>query len=294
VQVNEKLTLESMVLVTGGAGFIGSHLCELLVNAGYKNVFSLDNYSTGHIANHVPGVSYLTGSTTDIEKIVDFSPDLVFHLGEYSRVERSFLDLDTVWESNARGTFNVLRFCVNRSAKLVYAGSSTKFADDGLGPSQSPYGWTKASNTRLIESFSKWFSLSYAIVYFYNAYGGREIAAGDYATVIGIFSRQARDGESLKVVSPGTQERNFTHVNDIVNGLKLVGEAGEGDGYGIGHDKSWSVLQVAQLYGKEIEMLPARIGNRMGADLVVTKTKSLGWEAKIDLADYVASLSIGH
>lgn len=294
MQVNGKFSLESTVLVTGGAGFIGSHLCELLVNTGYKNVFSLDNYSTGHIANHVPGVSYLTGSTTDIGKIVDFSPDLVFHLGEYSRVERSFLDLDTVWESNATGTFNVLRFCVNRSAKLVYAGSSTKFADDGLGPSQSPYGWTKASNTGLIENFSKWFSLSYAIVYFYNVYGGREITTGDYATVIGIFSRQAGDGESLKVVSPGTQERNFTHVDDIVNGLKLVGEAGEGDGYGIGHDKSWSVLQVAQLFGKEIEMLPARIGNRMGADLVVTKTKSLGWEAKIDLADYVASLSIGH
>ena len=286
-----KLTLESIILVTGGAGFIGSHLCELLINAGYKHVISLDDYSTGSIENHIEGVRYLTGSTINIEKIIDFVPDIVFHLGEYSRVEKSFHDLTNVWDSNVFGTFNVLRFCVKCSAKLVYAGSSTKFADNGIGPNQSPYGWTKSSNIGLIKNFGEWYSLNYTIAYFYNAYGNREIHSGAYATVIGIFSRQSRTNENLTVVSPGTQLRNFTHVSDIVAGLKLVGELGEGDGYGIGNDKSWSIIDVAQLFGGKIKMLPERDGNRMDADLVVTKTKALGWEAKIDLATYVASLN---
>ena len=285
-------SVDSKILVTGGAGFIGSHLCELLINSGYINVFSLDNYSTGREENHIAGVTYLHGDTASIDSLVNFSPDLVFHLGEYSRVERSFLDLDKVWESNSLGTFKVLQFCVKHAAKLVYAGSSTKFADHGLGPTQSPYGWTKSSNTGLIKSFGDWYGLKHAIVYFYNAYGGRELDVGDYATVIGIFSRQMREGKSLKVVRPGTQLRNFTHVEDIVSGLKLVGELGVGDGYGIGHDKSWSVLDAANLFGSEIEMLAERNGNRMGADLVVTKTKALGWKAEIDLSDYVVSLNI--
>ncbi len=286
------LTLESKILVTGGAGFIGSHLCESLVRDGSRNVYSLDNYSTGSEANHVNGVKYLKGDTQNISDIVDFSPDIIFHLGEYSRVEKSFFELDKVWSSNTTGTYNVLKFCINNNSKLVYAGSSTKFSSDGVGSHQSPYAWTKASNTDLVKSFGRWFSLEYAIVYFYNAYGGREIQSGDYATLIGIFTKQARLGENLSVVSPGTQLRNFTHVEDIVSALKKIGENGKGDGYGIGHDKSWSVLQVAQLFGGKIKMMAARSGNRMDSALIVDKTKSLGWEAKIDLADYVASLKI--
>jgi len=286
------LRLDSIILVTGGAGFIGSHLCELLINTGYKNIFSLDNYSTGTTNNHVEGVTYIEGSTKDIEKLIDFSPDLVFHLGEYSRVERSFFDIEHVWENNVFGTYAVLQFCINRSAKILYSGSSTKFADGGLGPTQSPYAWTKSSNTSLIKNYARWFGLKYSIVYFYNAYGGREINEGDYATVIGIFTSLAKQGKNLQVVSPGTQLRNFTHVDDIVSGLKLVGELGEGDGYGIGHDKSWSVLEVANLFNRKIEMLPERPGNRMDADLIVEKTKSLGWDAKINLDDYIAALNI--
>lgn len=138
------------ILVTGGAGFIGSHLCDKLAQENINNVFSLDNYSTGLKENHVDNVIYIEGEVENIEKLVNFKPDIIYHLGEYSRVEQSFDDIEKVWKSNKDGIFAVLQFCRKTKAKLVYAGSSTKFGDGGLGRSQSPYAWTKASNTELV------------------------------------------------------------------------------------------------------------------------------------------------
>lgn len=166
------------ILVTGGAGFIGSHLIEELVRQGSGEVYSLDNYSTGSVSNHVPGATYIKGDTADIERLIALQPALVFHLGEYSRVEKSFEDMPVVWRSNSAGTFAVLEFCRKRKVKIIYAGSSTKFADGGMGRDQSPYAWTKASNTELVCSYGAWFGLPYAITYFYNVYGGREITQG--------------------------------------------------------------------------------------------------------------------
>ena len=171
------------ILVTGGAGFIGSHLCEKLSQDG-DEVFSLDNYSTGSIENHVDNVTYIKGETKNIEKLVNITPDIIYHLGEYSRVEQSFKDIENVWNTNKNGTFSVLQFCRKTKAKIVYAGSSTKFGDGGLGRSQSPYAWTKASNTELVRNYANWFGIEYAISYFYNVYGGREISTGKYATLI--------------------------------------------------------------------------------------------------------------
>ena len=278
------------VLVTGGAGFIGSHLCEELISKGGYEVFSLDNYSTGSELNHVDGVVYLKGSTVDIEDLVDFHPDYIYHLGEYSRVEQSFDDIEKVYSFNKLGTFAVLQFCRKSGSKLIYAGSSTKFGDGGLGRSQTPYGWTKASNTELVENFGAWFDVPYAIVYFYNAYGPREIASGKYATLIALLAEKMRKGEPLTVVSPGTQHRNFTHVKDIVAGLILVGENAEGDEFGIGNDQSYSILDVANLYGGVIEMLPERRGNRKTAEVMTEKTKSLGWECQHSLEDYIENI----
>ena len=277
------------VLVTGGAGFIGSHLCERLAQDGNK-VTSLDDYSTGSKENHVDGVVYVKGETSNIDKLITFSPDIIYHLGEYSRVEQSFDDIEKVWSSNKDGIFAVLQFCRKTKAKLIYAGSSTKFGDGGLGRSQSPYAWTKSSNTELVENYGNWFGIKYAITYFYNVYGGREISTGKYATLIALFKEKYKNREPLTVVSPGTQLRNFTHIEDIISGLVLVGKKGRGDNYGIGCSQSFSILDIAKMFGSEIEFLPERKGNRMSASVVCDKTKSLGWEESYSIENYIRDI----
>lgn len=275
------------ILVTGGAGFIGSHLIRELVKDKKNRVISLDNYFTGSKDNHVAGAEYREGHTKDIERHVPETPDIVYHLGEYSRVEKSFDDMELVWDLNKIGTFNVLEFCRKRNVKIVYAGSSTKFGDGGLGRDQSPYAWTKASNTELVRNYGRWFNLPHAITYFYNVYGPREISAGPYATVIGIFKELYRQGKPLTVVSPGAQTRNFTHVDDIVSGLMLVSNDGEGDDFGIGSETKYSILDVARMFNTEIIMLPERKGNRMGSDIDTKKIESLGWKPKNSLAEHI-------
>ena len=272
------------ILVTGGAGFIGSHLCERLVKEGNK-VTSLDNYFTGSYRHHIEGVDYIDAPTNDIRWSVETKPEVVYHLGEYSRVEQSFDDIDLVHEYNTQGTFQVLKFVKEIGAKLIYAGSSTKFSD--VGADASPYAFTKAQNTQLVMNYGKWFNIDYAITYFYNVYGGREISEGKYATLIALFQEKIRKGQKLSVVSPGTQKRNFTYIDDIIDALILIGQHGQGDGYGIGCDKSYSILEVAKMFGGEIEMLPERPGNRMSGEVITEKTKALGWKAKHSLKDYI-------
>ena len=278
------------VLVTGGAGFIGSHLCEKLLNSGMYEVFSLDNYFTGNENNHIKGVNYIRGNTSEIENLITFKPSLIYHLGEYSRVEQSFDDIEKVWRFNKDGIFAVLEFCRKIGAKIIYAGSSTKFGDGGLGRDQSPYAWTKASNTELVINYGKWFNISYAITYFYNVYGPREISKGKYATLIALFKELKKTNMPLGVVSPGTQKRNFTHVDDIINGLILVGEKGIGDDYGIGNDESYSILEIANLFGGEIIMLPERKGNRLSAEVMTEKTIKLGWKPQKSIKKYIKNL----
>ena len=279
--------MKKKILVTGGAGFIGSNLCEKLAEGPNNIVYSLDNYSTGSRDNHISNVTYIEGETADIAKLINFNPDIIYHLGEYSRVEQSFEDVEKVWRYNKNGIFAVLQFCRQAGSKLIYAGSSTKFGDGGLGRSQSPYAWTKASNTELVENYGTWFNVSFAIVYFYNVYGKREIATGKYATLIALFKEKILKGEPLTVVSPGTQKRNFTHIEDIINGLVLVGEQGYGDEFGIGSSDAYTILEIAQMFGGEVIMLPERKGNRMTADVVTSKTEALGWKATKSINDYI-------
>ncbi len=276
------------VLVTGGAGFIGSHLCERLLREGHK-VISLDNYFTGSRENHVPGVEYREGHTKYIEDLVPEYPDLVYHLGEYSRVEKSFEDAEQVFDLNTVGTFAVLEFVRRRGAKIVYAGSSTKFGDGGRGRDQSPYAWSKASNTELVKNYADWFGIPYAITYFYNVYGPGE-RAGAFGTVIEIYRQNRLAGKPLGVVAPGTQVRNFTHVDDIVDGLLLVGEKGTGDEFGLGNDTGYSILEVAKMFNGQIVMLPERKGNRMQAGVHTERSRALGWRPTRSLADYIDSV----
>ncbi len=253
-------------------------------------MYSLDNYFTGSEANHVQDVTYIKGDTKDIASLIDFDPDMVYHLGEYSRVEQSFDDIKTVWEYNKDGIFAVLEFVRRAGCKILYAGSSTKFGDGGLGRSASPYAWTKATNTELVMNYGNWFNVPYAITYFYNVYGPREIQTGKYATLIALFKEKMKNAEPLTIVSPGTQKRNFTHIDDIIDGLVLVGENGYGDEFGIGSGEAFTIKEVAQMFGGKIEMLPERKGNRMSADVVTSKTEALGWSPKKKLKDYIDTL----
>lgn len=275
------------ILVTGGAGFIGSHLCERLTKDTNNEVCSLDDYSMGSEDNHVNNVKYIVGSTVDIDSLVDFCPEIIYHLGEYSRVEQSFEDIDKVWKANKEGTFAVLEFVRKCNCKIIYAGSSTKFGDGGLGRSQSPYAWTKSSNTELVKNYGDWFNVSYAITYFYNVYGPREISTGKYATLIALFAEKMKNGEALTIVSPGTQKRNFTHVDDIINGLVLAGEKGYGDEFGIGSLEAFTIEEIAKMYGGKIEMLPKRKGNRMTAEVITAKTEALGWSPSKNIKQYI-------
>jgi UDP-glucose 4-epimerase len=286
--------MRSKILVTGGAGFIGSHLCERLAQDPYNEVVSLDNYFTGSVSNHVANVKYIKGSTVDIDHLVSFTPDYIYHLGEYSRVEQSFADIEKVWEFNKLGIFAVLQFCRKTGSKLIYAGSSTKFGDNGLGKTQSPYAWTKATNTELVVNYGEWFNISYAITYFYNVYGKREIQTGKYATLIALFSDKLKNNQPLSVVSPGTQKRNFTHVDDIIDGLIMVGKNGSGDGYGIGSPEVFSVLDIANMFGGEVVFIPERKGNRMSADVVVEATQALGWRATRSIGNYINEFKAEH
>ncbi len=277
------------ILVTGGAGFIGSHLCEKLLKKGNR-LISLDNYFTGSEKNHLPGVDYRRGHTKDIENYIKETPEIIYHLGEYSRVAKSIEEPAIVWDLNILGTLAVTEFCLKHKCKLVYVGSSTKYAKarlDGIaGKDLSPYTWAKAVNTELVKNYGKWYGLSYAIAYFSNVYGPRELA-GEYGTVVEIFKQQYLKSEPLTARKPGNQQRNYTHVDDTVRGLILVGQKGKGDGYIISSKKSYSTLEVAKLFNYKIKMLPARTTSRPSPNYNVAKMEKLGWQEKESLKEYI-------
>lgn len=275
------------IIIIGGAGFIGSHLAERL--ALTNTVVSIDNYLSGSKRNHVNGVRYIEGSSVDISRLAEsVIPDIIFHFGEYSRVESSYDDYQLVVDNNSTPFSAVLQFAKKNNAKLIYSGSSTKFAHYGSNDTQSPYAWFKEKNTEHLINYAEWFSLNYAIVYFYNVYGGREVDVGPFSTVMAKFKRLYAGGErELPVVSPGTQLRNFTHYSDVVNGLLTVALKGSGDGYGIGSDESVSMLDVVKYFGCSPISLPPRRGNRESAELMTSATKALGWKPKVVLQQYI-------
>lgn len=282
-------TPKQTILVTGGAGFVGSNLIARLVSDGHR-VISLDNYFAGSHGRHVPGAEYREGHTKDAARLITEQLDLIFHLGEYSRVEQSLEEPDIVLDLNIVGTQGVLELWraqnAGRSCKLVYAASSTKFGDGGEARDATPYAWSKATNVELVRDYGAWYALPYAITYFYNVYGEGE-RSGRYGTVIAIFKEMYRRGEPIAVTAPGTQRRNFTHVSDVVDGLIAVAARGEGDGYALGNPTSYAMLDVAKLFGREIVMLPERRGNRMGSDIDIAKSLSTGWTPRVALEEHL-------
>lgn len=287
--------MSKLALVTGGAGFVGSHLCERLLSEGYL-VISLDNYFTGTKENHVEGVEYREGHTKDIDTLIPESPDIIYHLGEYARVHPSLEEPGTALDLNTVGTLGVLEYWRQHKCKLVYTASSTKddavskTADGTLGKDIAPYTWSKASNVELINNYHRWFGdLPYAIAYFYNVYGPRERAWGNRGTVVETFRQNIVDDKPHKVNEPGSQTRAFTHVLDTVNALVVIGEKGEGDGYNICSNDICSIKDLAALFGGEIEMCPQTKTSRSSVASDISKLEALGWKQKHSLKGYVRS-----
>ena len=275
------------ILVTGGEGFVGSHLCDVL---GQENsVYSLDNRLMPRHFYRANWVKYFYGSCQDI---FQFFPnenfDVIFHLGEYSRVEQSMDEPMIALQSIKNGIIPVIEYCRANNVKLIYSGSSTKFSSDKSGKSLSPYTFAKSCNTELVQKYIDWYGVDAAIVYFYNVYGDREQVLDRYATVVAKFlALKKKNVKYAPITLPGTQERNFTHVLDIISGLIVVAEKGHGDGYGIGSDESYSILDLAKMIGLEPSYTPSVSSNRHDAELVTSKTKELGWRCRYKLDRYI-------
>jgi UDP-glucose 4-epimerase len=275
------------VLVTGGAGFIGTNLISRLKKDGH-NVVSIDNYCSGKKANHQADVEYIAGHTKDISAICENKPlDVVFHLGEHSRIVPSFTEIREVWKSNSEGTFNVLEFCRKREIKLVYAGSSTRFAKEGV--NHSPYSFTKARNCDLIECYSQWYGLRYAICYFYNVFGSYQNSRDDeYDTVISVFERQYANDEPLTVCGNGLQSRCFTYVGDIVDGLIRAWKFQGNEEFQLNNKKQFTILEIAKMFSDKITFLPTRPGDRSagGSDCLKAYVY-LGWSTTKDVDEWI-------
>ena len=275
------------VVVTGGAGFIGTNLCEKLVKLKH-NVTSIDDYSSGKKTNHIKGVTYIENDCRYISDLTQ-NVDLVFHLGEYSKIVPSFKDTKKIIETNMYSTAKVVEFCKNNNVKLVYAGSSTKYADNGA--NESPYAFSKSKNTELIKNYGKWFGLKYSICYFYNNYGPYQDTCNDgWETVISIFEKQKKKGEPLTIVKPGTQRRNFTYVGDTVEGLIAASQTNNEE-YQLSNEKSYSMFELAKLFNHEYKLIPERPGDRHESLVNLKETyKKLKWKPKYKLEKWIKTI----
>ena len=271
------------ILVTGGAGYIGSNLIKHLKRHTNATITSLDNYFTGQETNHIKGVEYIQDCTWEIHKLP--KQDIVYHFGEYSRVVPSFKDVEYLMTTNLWGTGRVIEQCKKWNAKLIYSASSSKF---GGNENLSPYSWVKAKMVELIKNYAEWFELKYEVCYFYNVYGKNHISEGDYATVIGIFEKQYKEGKALTVVGDGKQSRQFTHIDDIVNALDKVRKKDYNKEWYLSSDKEYKIIDVAKMFTDNIEFIPERQGERYKAISIENDTKEvLNWEIKNNLKEYI-------
>ena len=286
--------MKNIIVVTGGAGFVGTNLIELFLKKTKLNVISIDNYSSGYKKNQIKNkrVKYISAHTKNISKKlsnVKKKIHCIFHFGEFARIYQSFLKLEECIESNSIGTHAVFNFCLENNIKLVYSATSATLGNKGNDQNLSPYAFLKAKNLELLENLKKWFNLKYEIIYFYNVYGPKQIKTGDMATVIGIFEDCFLKKKPLTVVRPGSQSRRFTHIYDTVKICFLAWKKNKCRHYSISHKQSWSIFQVASLFNSKIKMLKARKGERYASALTNMNLSNKVYKkfGSIKLKDYI-------
>ena len=282
-----------IILVTGGAGFVGTNLIKLLLKKTNNKIISLDNYSSGTKKNHVRSsrVRYFKCDTVNISKIIKRPKDInaVFHFGEFARIYQSFLRMNECINSNSVGSNAVFNFCLKNKIKLIYSATSASLGNKGKDKNLSPYAFTKSKNLELLENLKKWFNFKYEVIYFYNVYGPYQISRGAMSTVIGIFEDHYKRGKALPVVKPGTQTRRFTHISDTVDICYMAWKKNLCRHYSISNKKSHSIIDVAKMFKSKIKFLPKRAGERYASALTNSNlsnkiSKHFG---KINLKDYI-------
>tara|TARA_Y100000817_G_scaffold252859_1_gene205559 strand:- start:757 stop:1641 length:885 start_codon:yes stop_codon:yes gene_type:complete len=285
------------IIVTGGAGFVGSNLINLLIKKTKFNIISIDNYSSGSKKNHIKSnrVKYIRGDTKNIFLLLNKPDEInaIFHFGEFARIYQSFLKMNECINSNTIGSNAVFNFCLKNKIKLIYSATSANLGNKGNDKNLSPYAFTKAKNLELLENLKKWFSFKYEVIYFYNVYGPNQICEGKMATVIGIFEFCFKKNKPLPVVKPGNQTRRFTHINDTVEICYLAWKKNLCRHYSIAHHKSYSILSVAKMFNSKIKFLPKRRGERYASALtnMHLSNKVYKYFGKINLNNYIKNLT---
>ena len=282
------------IIVTGGAGFVGSNLIEKLVEKTNNKIISIDNYSTGSKKNHILNnkIKYLNSDTKNISKLLRNYKNkikVLFHFGEFSRIYQSFLKMNECLESNSVGTNEVFNFCLKNKIKIIYSATSASIGNKGNDRNLSPYAFTKAKNLEMLENLKRWFNLKFEIIYFYNVYGPRQISVGEMATVIGIFENQYKNKKPLTVVKPGTQSRRFTHIEDTVDACYYAWKQNKNRHYSISNKKSYTILEVAKMFKTKINYLPSRPGERYASALTSMNLSNKVYKlfGSIKLKDYL-------
>ncbi len=284
------------IIVTGGAGFVGTNLINLLIKKTKFKIISIDNYSSGFKKNHIKNkrVNYIDGDTKNISLILKKPKNIaaIFHFGEFARIYQSFLKMNECINSNSVGSNAVFNFCLKNNIKLIYSATSASLGNKGKDKNLSPYAFTKAKNLELLENLKKWFNFKYEVIYFYNVYGPYQITKGKMATVIGIFEEHHRLKKSIPVVKPGTQTRRFTHIYDTVEICYLAWKKNLCRHYSISNRRSYSILSVAKMFSKKIKYLPKRAGERYASALTSMNlsNKVYKYFGKIDLKKYIENI----
>jgi UDP-glucose 4-epimerase len=293
--------MKNILVVTGGAGFIGSNLISELLKFKKFKVVSIDNYSSGLTKNHIKNkkVRYLKGSTKNIEILLkNYVGKIytIFHFGEFARIYQSFKKINECFSSNIEGSSNVFNFALKNKIRLIYSATSASLGNKGQDMNLSPYAFSKAKNLELLENLKKWFSFRYEVVYFYNVYGNKQIYKGDMATVVGIFEDYFKRGKKLPVVRPGTQARRFTHVYDTIKACIFAWKKNKCKHYSIASGQSFSIIELAKLFKSKIRYLPMRKGERFASALTKMNLNNriIRLTAKIKLNDYIKNFLINN